>query len=209
MKQLFGQVLCCDSIPEYGGHSFHAYEGRTGLPGFGFYCHKCHKSHSILTNTHYEQDTIGFALTYWNRQFQPCQATETRLELPKLNAPAGYRWATLRLDYAYIGGTKKRSWNFVLFKTKVSDLLNRKWKEDGKLADLRIMNIFGEELDLSWLHDLRNVGVYFSKAWCTDNTSWYSMSISMCNTAQKHLRRFESEMTPLGYNTRLFEYERV
>ena len=111
-----------------------------------------------------------------------------------------------------MGGKTRNSFDFVLFNTSHPDILGKKmdkeyWIDDEReLKDLIVMNCFGQRLDMTWLCNARNVSVYVNASWCTDNSSWYQINFNFYNTAQKHLKRFESEMGTLGYSS-LFKRE--
>lgn len=196
--QIIGQALCCGEVPEYGCHNFHVWEGRKES-GFGVYCPKCEKSAAILSNDS-EQVKANFALQSWNRTFQ-----KESLE-PKLNAPEGYRWGSLRCDYTYMGGRGDWSSSFILFKTDHDDILgkgrNLEYVIDEKrlLKNLTVMNCYGDEVDLNWFCKLKKqANTYVSSTWCTDGTAWYNLNFHFYGAAQKHINRFKTDMESLNY----------
>jgi hypothetical protein len=191
--KIVGQALCCGQVPKHGYHNYHIWNGRPSR-AFGFYCEICHKNSAVIG------EDIPFALCHWNRKFQSCGVNEYRMEEPALNAPCGFRWGALAVYNLFVGGRQEKRYNIVLFKTSHEDLLGRKRDleyiidKDRYLKDVVLCDVMGgKQTDLSWLCKTRGASFYVHATWCTDNTAWYNVNLTLCNVARKHILRLREE----------------
>lgn len=207
----YGYALCCEGVPP-------AVDFDTSDPNSAYRvgcirCPKCGNQAGVIANGGGNLfENVGFLYETWNRCFQPCKVNSGDLVEPKIALPEGkegYRWGECSIDYSYVGGKRDRRIHFVLFKTMHSDLLGKKegkeyYIDDGRcLKDLFLLDKSGNELDLTWLCGTRNVHAHVSASWCTDGTSWYNLMISFYNTAQRHVARFDKDMTEAGFSVSL------
>lgn len=207
----FGYALCCGGVPPVVSFDSTA-------PGAAYHighirCPKCGNQVGVIANGGGNLfENVGFLYENWNRCFQPCKVNSGDLLEPTIALPQGkegYRWGALDIDYSYVGGKRGKSIHFVLFKTAHSDVLGKKdgkeyWIDDGRcLKDLSILDSSGNELNLDWLCAVRNISIYASASWCTDDTSWYCLNIRFYNTAQRHIARFDQDMTTAGFSVSL------
>lgn len=192
-----GLVICCGKPPQLGNHNLHSYEGKTGLRGWGYYCDVCGKSASVIGGG------AAFAAEHWNRLFQPCKCNEGVVVEPKLNAPDGWRWAVLNVRWTWMGGEMTISHPHILFWTANPHITKSKcgyecWIDESRHhRDLRLMNLDGHEEDLSWLGKHKRMSAYAhtGTGWCTDNTSWFGLYISI--RAHKWAHHFRPQLLAL------------
>jgi len=194
MNDYVGQVLCCGQIPKFGHHKFHLYQGRREA-GFGFYCDKCQKSAAILSrgmgSIPVPHETVAFATIHWNKQFSPWTVDDRKVKLSPLNAPAGFEGAELQWTHSFIGGETNGGFPFVLIRYESA----KSKYDDGRLAKLEVINVFGDCVDLSELLTLRNISAYLSEvSWHGGGGSTVHRSIrfSFYNTAYRNLAKFKA-----------------
>lgn len=208
----FGAALCCEGVPP--AVDFDDSDPNSAYRVGHIRCPKCGNQVGVFANGGSNLlENVGFLYKNWNRCFQPCKVNSGTLLEPTLALPQGkegqYRWGECNIDYDFIGGKQGKSIHFVLFKTAHSDVLGKKagkecWIDDERcLKDLSILDKSGNEVNLTWLLEKRNVHVHVSASWSTDGTSWYCLNIRFYNTARKHILKFEQEMNKAGFSVSL------
>ena len=156
---IVGLAICCGQSPMMG----HRYHGKS-FAGRGCWCDACNKEQLVCTS----QDITLFAMEHWNRHFDKDAL---------LDAPKGFKWASLRHYGTFMGGTIESGLDAILF----------------KCDDFTIPPHGGAELkEVTLAHPITKrqaiirtgnaVGIWIDTASCADGSKWYQLGITSSGT---------------------------